>query len=258
MQPQIQALPELERLKKKAASLVKERYLIAPKDEASKKRYSDLEIEAREIDGEISKLKEDIIANSRKIVTLPKAYRGSVPVVGNIEPQIREAVQGGRSIVSNYVRKKLLRPTGFISLPMSHPRAIHSKGWVLLNPSHDASMAAHEIVHWIEKRPSVLKEVTSHSTTRKGRLAKKSVPLNQLHPEGNYQPDEKAFEDEWKARGGSTAYPGKDYSKDGNPLHAPTTELLTEGIERLHSNPALFAATDPEYFTFVVNTLRKL
>ena len=67
------------------------------------------------------------------------------------------------------------------------------------------------------------------------------------------------FEDHWIALGGD-AYSGKydgPLGKD-DPGAASTTELLTKGIERLHKNPALFAATDPEYFTFTINSLRDL
>jgi len=34
------------------------------------------------------------------------------------------------------------------------------------------------------------------------------------------------------------------------------TEILTTGMKRLHSDPLLFLRTDPEFFSFVVKTLR--
>ncbi|EDY18428.1 hypothetical protein CfE428DRAFT_4212 [Chthoniobacter flavus Ellin428] len=60
--------------------------------------------------------------------------------------------------------------------------------------------------------------------------------------------NEVAIEDHFKDFGGD-AYAGRKYPDK-------STEVLTMGIERLHADPALFAEQDPEYFTFVVNTLR--
>jgi len=58
------------------------------------------------------------------------------------------------------------------------------------------------------------------------------------------------FVDEWAQRGGRD-YTGREYGKTGN------AEILSEGIVRLHRDPLLFAEQDPEYFSFVVNTLNK-
>lgn len=38
--------------------------------------------------------------------------------------------------------------------------------------------------------------------------------------------------------------------------HIRTTDLLTMGTERLITNPTAFAKEDPEYFKFVLQTLR--
>ena len=72
--------------------------------------------------------------------------------------------------------------------------------------------------------------------------------LFELDAKGDYDADEVAYEDEWIKKGGNP-YAGK-YMPTGG------TEILTVGIERLHNNPALFMLTDPEYFDFVVSTLR--
>jgi hypothetical protein len=111
--------------------------------------------------------------------------------------------------------------------------------------------AAHEIVHGIEaNHPDVLKKCRDFLTYRAA--GRKPVRLKQLDPQGPYEPWEVAYEDEWVARGGQV-YSGKVY-----PTGHKATEILSTGIERLHENPALFLATDPEYFTFVLNTLRNL
>lgn len=78
------------------------------------------------------------------------------------------------------------------------------------------------------------------------------MKLKTLDPSGTYADHEIAYEDRWAALGGDV-YTGKVY-----PQELSATEILTTGIVRLHRNPALFAATDPEYFHFVINTLRHL
>jgi len=76
--------------------------------------------------------------------------------------------------------------------------------------------------------------------------------LSELTGNTKYKADERAYEDEFASRGGE-AYSGKIIGDESNPT---ATELLTTGIQRLHENPGLFQAQDPEYFDFVIQTLQ--
>jgi len=71
-------------------------------------------------------------------------------------------------------------------------------------------------------------------------------PLDVLTGNADYK-GEYAYKDRWKELGGDH-YCGK--------IDTGSTEILSMGLPRLHRDPARFAREDPEYFSFVVNTLR--
>jgi hypothetical protein len=208
------------------------------------------------LQAERDNLLQSIATASRPIVALPVAHRGKLPVIGDIPTSLKAAARGGGRIVENYVHKDLLPRTRFAELPPRTRESHDGAETARLSSTSSASLAAHEIAHGIETQfPHVLKKSRDFLTHRAG--GKAPLRLDQLNPFGTHRANEFAFEDEWAANGG-TAYSGRDYSTTQNPQDAPYTELLTKGIQRLHGNPALFAATDPGYFTFVLNTLRNL
>jgi hypothetical protein len=198
---------------------------------------------------------ERMASASPVVLGLPGADRGSLPVVGDIPASIQKAANSGRQIVENYIHKDLLPRSEFLEKEEGTPTRHTDDARVHLGPSDDEIRAIHEIVHGIEKQfPDVLDK--SREFLAKRAEGRASVPLHEIDPLRDYEPNKIGFEDRWVELGGSP-YSGRDYSRTGNPYDAPATELLTEGLTRLHENPALFAATDPEYFSFVVNTLRK-
>ena len=108
---------------------------------------------------------------------------------------------------------------------------------------------AHELGHIIEGRlAEILKKSAAFLESRT--VGEVPVWLGQ-----GYRHGEKALRDEWVKKGGK-AYSGKVYKLSSGDYYA--TEILSMGIQRLYTDPAGFFENDPEYFTYVVNTLRGL
>ena len=98
-------------------------------------------------------------------------------------------------------------------------------------------VAAHEIIHGTEQQtPSVLKKSRAFLKRRAG--GKPTVSLRKATGQ-NYKAHERAWEDDWIAKGGRL-YMGKDYGDRA-------TEILTMGIERLHRNLQEFAMNDSDF-----------
>lgn len=110
----------------------------------------------------------------------------------------------------------------------------------------------HEIAHHIEmQNPECYRACLDF---RKRRTPGETPKLlRSLTGNSAYRIHEVAYEDEWQARGGSH-YMGRTYEYDG----LPTTEILTMGLERLHSDPVGFAREDPDYFDFLISLMHKL
>ena len=79
--------------------------------------------------------------------------------------------------------------------------------------------------------------------------------LQALHPGHGYHHSEVTKQDQWEQRGGSD-YSGRIYQNAVGQSYA--TEILSMGFQRLHKDPIGFAQQDPEYFAFVIKTLRNL
>lgn len=121
----------------------------------------------------------------------------------------------------------------------------------------DVTELVHEFAHIMEdSNPHIRKCCREFLINRtKGETA---LSLNELwlndpsttleerikHPNGPYEPDEKAKPDNF-----FDIYCGKIYS-DG------ATEIFSMGIERLLTEPDLFKQEDPEYFYFIIKLMR--
>jgi hypothetical protein len=246
LQPHVQRLPEFQSLAKELDSIAARLESLVFGTAEHNQHYFKLSRRR----AELIKLRDSFLAETRAKVALPSAHRGSLPVLGSIPPEIGPPAKAGREIVESYVHASLLPKTEFESVAFGE-RGNYKNGTAYLSPDHGPLRAAHEIVHGIEaNHPEVLNKCRAFLAHRA--TGENPVPLKQLDPDGNYRDWEMAYEDEWVARGGRV-YSGKVYPEGYN-----ATEILSTGIERLHRNPALFLATDPEYFSFVVNTLRNL
>ena len=125
------------------------------------------------------------------------------------------------------------------------------KGRIRSNPKDTPSIAAHEFGHHLEESiPGAKAKVAEFRQKRydpaKNVSLKESAPFGGFHESEVGNPDnmEPLFQSKAKA-----AYSGKVY-KSGS------TEILSMGIEALHSNPIHMAKTDPEYFGLVMGILQ--
>lgn len=119
----------------------------------------------------------------------------------------------------------------------------------------EVGLALHEITHGIEFGDTDILRATRSFLKSRMKAGEVPLPLSRLTGDGRYYSYEVAIEDEWVSKGG-TVYSGKVYSHDGSVDNAYATEILTIGVERLYENPMKFAASDPDYFDFVVKTLQ--
>lgn len=106
----------------------------------------------------------------------------------------------------------------------------------------------HEIGHWLEHANGTLRERARafYAYRTAGDAVEKIADYVPW-----YGPGELIKKDKWPE-----FYVGKWYVEpDGNQI---ATEIFSMGLEYLSSRPAWFAATDPEYFRFVVSTLEGL
>ena len=106
---------------------------------------------------------------------------------------------------------------------------------------------AHETTHATEQQNP---EVLAAAKAFLARRTRGETPqlLSKLTGNPNFRPHELALKDRFAELGGSH-YCGK--------VDPDCTEILTEGIVRLHLDPYNFWRQDEDYFFFVVKTLRK-
>jgi hypothetical protein len=196
------------------------------------------------IDARIAGAENERLKALRSLASLPLGARGTVQFSG-IPPSLVARSREGADIVEAYTHPALLPKVGVVKLP-GKGRAHYVSGDIHINAGTSPSTVAHEITHGTEiQNPAVLKASQDFLATRTaGEQPRQLKKLTGL----NYKAHEMALEDEFAKRGGDH-YCGKVYPD--------ATELLTMGVERLHADPAAFAATDPDYFNFIVNTLRQ-
>lgn len=90
---------------------------------------------------------------------------------------------------------------------------------------------------------------------RIARAGTEDVYLKQQFPTYNYKDDEKGNKDSWEELVKITNNPSTPYYI-GKTYDGRYTEVITEGVEILYADPVAFAKADPEYFKFIVGTLR--
>lgn len=177
--------------------------------------------------------------------------RGELPLAGALAPEIRRHALRGKAFLESMVSRELL-PTGPVAV--KEDKRANGRGRYLAatrtaEVRRSTGNTIHELAHAIEyDHPEVYRKCLEFRDSRtRGESLKK---LADLTGDSRYKADELAFEDDWMKRGGS-AYAGKEYGRQ-----TPATEILTTGLERLHADPRGFAAQDPDYFNFILQTIR--
>ena len=230
--------------------------------EAQRDRYGTFNPIAAKLTEEINALEAARFNGSQELVALPLSQRGRVQI--DIDPkaelseQMKAEIEEGKEIVAAYVHPDLLpHPIQFELGPTDQnskyfygrsSRRPSQPGKIRFNPTHGPAQVAHEIVHGIEdSHPEILAAARAFLLHR----AAGEAPVDLFTLTGD--PDDRgklAYKDRWEDLGGNP-YSGRLYD-DG-----AATEILTQGLTRLHKDPVAFARDDPEYFSFVVKTLRK-
>lgn len=166
-----------------------------------------------------------------------------------LSASVLETVNLGREIVRSLVSPKLgvfeldVKPTD------SRMRYVWKRGLrvpvIEVRSDAEALDVAHEIVHDIETRHPEIKKATRTFLMKRAKEGG-TVTLSEIT--GKPEDTDIVYLDRWKELGGDV-YTGRFYP-DGS------TEILSMGIERLYENADLFSEKDPEFFEFVVRTLR--
>jgi hypothetical protein len=196
-------------------------------------------------DEQISLLQPDI-NDTRGIVARPGVAR-KVTYEKEIPATFKAQVESGAKLVEAYVHPDLMPAVKEIR-PSDTGRSHTYEREIYLTPSADFLTTMHEMMHVIENTHPEVRQACREFLEKRAK-GEMPIPLSEI----TGRPSDggtMVFVDEWAQKGG-TAYTGRDYGKGGN------TEILSEGITRLHQDPLRFAKQDPEYFSFVVKTLNK-
>ncbi len=123
------------------------------------------------------------------------------------------------------------------------------KGIVKASKKTRASIIVHELGHWLEEAvPDIgrkAQEFLVRRTTTNG-ARDNLVKLNSFNPA--YRPQEVTRPDKFE-----NEYTGKSYSANGK-VYA--TEIMSMGLQALSERPVSFAKADPDFFEFVLDTIR--
>ncbi len=120
----------------------------------------------------------------------------------------------------------------------------HAQSQVMLTNGNGARTAVHEIGHHIETTNKAIHEA-AHVFLAHRLKGEKPQQLNKVLGK-RYDDDEYGRKDDFdKAFGDSGWYVGKHYDHGA-------TEVISMGLEMMHSDPVKLATKDPEYFKFMV------
>jgi hypothetical protein len=126
--------------------------------------------------------------------------------------------------------------------------AITAQNSVHVPRSADVKTYVHEIGHLVESgygSDEILVKAKAFLRERGRRDPDGLRPLNQIKNSSMYGRDEVAYKDEF-----IEPYMGKVYST------GHSTEIISMGLEMLYENPGMLAAQDPEFFVWLLDTLR--
>ncbi|TDU62550.1 hypothetical protein EI77_04652 [Prosthecobacter fusiformis] len=197
----------------------------------------------------------ELAAQTRLLVAIPPANRGQVNWRHKLVLDLGSQAAAAGDLTAQYVSSHLM-PS------LTVQQSSHGDANAKYDPVQQAikitpgktslSDTMHEIVHGIEDQfPKILKKSTSFLMSRAEGEA--PVPMAFVMDGFAKKPNAMGVRDKWWKRGG-THYSGRYYTAATGEIIA--TEILTTGIQRLHTSPIEFFTSDPEFFDFVITTLR--
>jgi hypothetical protein len=194
-----------------------------------------------------------------QVIEVPASQRGTIKLrFDTDDPAIIQSVTEAAEFLSRVVAARWL-PTSEIhvkTLWWFESRAYATEAWgrsaiYLPRGFHDTGTAVHELAHHIEMDHSAVLEASRRFLKRRGH-GEPAQRLSDLSGDG-YAWHEVAIEANWARRGGMH-YSGKFYGPSVE--RATATELISTGLERLHSEPAAFFKSDADYFLFLLLALQ--
>lgn len=221
-----------------------------------------------------------LIKRALASLSYPKSQRGELNLLRDAELLKLPSIDVAKAAITRFVHPTLMPP--YINILKAKDNRAYSKhDAIYISRSSNHLSIAHEMMHQIEHQsPETLKKSAEFLFSRaRGINGNMESPqsLRRLTGE-NYHESEYGIEDKFKLLGGEH-YAGKLYlnkvmiEKEGNiewrqdiynKMNAQeikkalvSTEILSEGMERLIRNPILFRVKDPEYFHFMIQTLHK-
>jgi hypothetical protein len=203
-------------------------------------------------------------ANRPNLLASIIAPKDPIQVIAKVEQTPRAAVVAPRAEkVAKFLSKVMgksgtHKESGFsfpvkIIPPSAPQRAFcNYQTGVNVTATEKEDVIIHEVGHWIEMNyPKVRERLHAFWAHRCG----KETPINMKQTFGNgYSAHEVGYKDDFeKLWGGDknyACYNGKKYDASGD------TELLSMGLEKLWTNPKIFAKEDPEYFALIIGILK--
>jgi SPP1 gp7 family putative phage head morphogenesis protein len=176
---------------------------------------------------------------------LPEALQSEIKFRNSkVEPN----VENGFSFVRRMTAATVLDGPAVLVLHRRHRAAADPRGAYIDGKAMRATTVIHEMGHVVEGRnPAALARSLAFRASRTvGETPRWLGP--------GYGRGEIALDDQWVTKGGHL-YSGKVYlnRRTGEDF---ATEILSMGMQRLYEDPAEFFARDPDYFEFVVDSLR--
>lgn len=215
----------------------------------------------------IENRQDDLDERVRVMLAIPREMQGQVKVRSEslmkaFSPDLYNLAMSGNDLAKKYIHASLLPEVSFSETTDDRAGYDSHTGTIWINPATSRpDVVMHEVTHGVEWKPTVIHEggktvirypvmEKAHAFLMKRAGNEKPQRMKDLDPKNahRYRDDEMAYEDQWKEKGGNP-YSGKVSG-------GQSTEILTVGIQRFYRNPLLFLKQDPEYFTFVISTLR--
>jgi hypothetical protein len=187
---------------------------------------------------------------SRKLISVPFSQRRSVTYSNDTLPlEIAKILKSGAKLVSRYVTPNLVPQSLTAEIIFSgDPHYDSETRTIFIRENGFPATVTHEIAHDIEHSSHEMRIKVASFLIRRSRGGKE-MPTSEYFNDPKYLKGDTIYFDRWKELGGEV-YTGRMYP-DGS------TEILSTGITRLHEDPAKFYNQDPEFFQFVVKTLRE-
>lgn len=192
-----------------------------------------------------------IVEEQRKMLYLPKDKQSKINYGGKgwdqVEPKkLSDAEDFLRGVVSIDVMPDSQL---FVNVSDATEREYYRYSGLYLNNRTDAKTIIHEIGHFIDEK-AANGSVRDSAVKFRDESAKKAGVESPEWFGGDYSKKEVGYKGVFFDDYAAKVY----FDDDGNKIGE--NEILAVGLQALYENPSKFARDDPDYFDFVVDTIR--